>query len=112
MGDDPIFCPFCGSDETEADEFDCEDREGTPTRVNCYECGCHGPWEYERDGSRLCVGRWNRRHVGPSMRPLVSLLDRTIDGLPDEAIVEFKVFGGSNEMSVGDIRSALAEQGE
>lgn len=66
MSDGPKLkpCPFCASDNVEPVAFDIEDREGIPSRVECYACGAKGPWVYEdRDAEpwSRCIPLWNKR---------------------------------------------------
>lgn len=115
-------CPFCGEGvNLYVDAFDCEDREGTPTRVSCESCGCHGPWEYERDGSQKCVAAWNRRaKPGPATKAIIDKMmvccleprwpDR-VGMLDDGKYIEISTHMATSWISVRDFKTFLAEQG-
>jgi len=60
-------CPFCNSLALGVSRLD-EDREGYPTQVLCYNCGCNGPWVYLKYvADRSCLEHvceltgWNKR---------------------------------------------------
>ena len=76
MGDSALKpCPFCGGAEFEFGR-DCEDREGTPKWVICWDCGARGPVEYCHEGNQLAADAWNKRVTQERG------FDKIIDALP------------------------------